>query len=329
MSGATARWRALGTDVHVVVHDGDLASATAAVETVIRDVSAAYSRFRADSEISRLNGSGGRRTRVSALFMRALEAALHGALATDGLVDPTVGRAMRAIGYDADFDVVVGRTSTPVVHLATVPGWRAIDFDRSTQTVRLPAGVELDFGSTGKALAADMAAHAAFQSLGRTGGVLVSIGGDVAMVGQAPERGWRILAAESSTAFADSDGDVVALTSGAVATSSTTVRRWNRDTIALHHIIDPRTGAPSDGPWRTVSVVAADCVDANIAATAAMVLGHRARPWLEERRLAARLVANDGHVERVAGWPAPDDARLAFRSSQARGAVAPLPGSAS
>jgi thiamine biosynthesis lipoprotein len=72
----------------------------------------------------------------------------------------------------------------------------------------------------------------------------------------------------------------------------------------MHHIIDPGTGAPVESMWRTVSVAAATCVDANIASTAALVRGSSCVARLAESGLPARLVAQDGRVLRVAGWPA-------------------------
>jgi thiamine biosynthesis lipoprotein len=299
-----ARWRALGSDVHVIAEGGDLEPATAAVERILLDVDRTYSRFRPDSELSGLND---RRSamRVGPLMARAIEAALRGAQATDGLVDPTVGRAMRAIGYDGDFGAFRDVDRGPIVRLVPVPGWQAIDYRAAARTVRLRPGVELDFGSTGKALAADLAAAAALAALGPEAGVLVSLGGDVAIAGRSPEGGWRILAADSSATAPDTDGEVIALSDGAIATSSTTVRRWTRGETSVHHIVDPRTGAPAESPWRTASVVAATCVDANIAATAAILLGDAAPGWLAARGLAARLVTVDGRIERVAGWPSP------------------------
>jgi thiamine biosynthesis lipoprotein len=91
-----------------------------------------------------------------------------------------------------------------------------------------------------------------------------------------------------------------------VATSSTTVRRWTRGRTILHHIIDPERGLPTDGPWRTVTVVAANCVAANTASTAAIVQGERAIDWLKERRLPARLVENDGTIHYLGPWPDPN-----------------------
>jgi thiamine biosynthesis lipoprotein len=185
-----------------------------------------------------------------------------------------------------------------------VPGWQAIRFDRRSRTVLLPPGVELDLGSTGKALAADLAATAALAAAGG-GGVLVSLGGDIGTAGNAPAGGWRILVAEDSRMKPDSDGDVICLPSGGVATSSTTVRRWTRGGVVLHHIIDPQTSLPATGPFRTVTVAAATCLDANIASTAAIVRGESAVDWLTARRLPARLVENDGTIHYIGRWPDP------------------------
>jgi thiamine biosynthesis lipoprotein len=215
---------------------------------------------------------------------------------------------MRAIGYDADFDHVRNPAGPIELRLEPIPGWQSVDFSAARSEVRLRRGVELDLGSTGKALASDLATAAALAAIrtGRgpdRGGALVSLGGDIAVGGTAPAGGWRILIAEDSETPADAAGEVVAIQTGAIATSSTTVRRWQRGERTLHHLIDPRTGGPVDSPWRTASVVAATCVDANTAATAAIVMGARAIAWLEAARLPARLVALDGTVTRLNGWP--------------------------
>jgi thiamine biosynthesis lipoprotein len=210
---------------------------------------------------------------------------------------------MRAVGYDEDFSRVATRSAPLRVVLAPIPGWQAVRLDERTRTVRIPAGVELDLGSTGKALAADLAAAAAFEGCDR-GGILVSLGGDIATAGRPPAGGWRVLMAEDATTPAESDGEVVSIAAGALATSSTTVRRWQgADGVLRHHLIDPATGAPTQGPWRTVSIAADACVDANAAATATIVLGDAGLAWLESTGLPGRLVANDGAVVRVGGWP--------------------------
>ena len=295
-------WRALGTGVHVLVTGGDMAAASAAVRGVLSKVDLAYSRFRPDSELSQINADGGGTRRVSPLLAAAIATSLRAAALTDGWVDPTVGRAMRAVGYDDDFDRVRTRTEPISIRLEPIPGWRAIQFDSRARTIGVPKGVEIDLGSTGKALASDLAAAAALAAMGQ-GGVLVSLGGDIAMAGDVPAGGWRILVAEDSDTPPASDGEVIALRHGAIATSSTTVRTWRRGEIALHHLIDPHTGVSVESPWRTASVVAATCVDANTAATAAIVRGASAPEWLDGLGLAARLVGITGDVHRIGSWP--------------------------
>jgi thiamine biosynthesis lipoprotein ApbE len=301
---ATASWRAIGTGVRLVVHDGDLVSARRAVESVLDAVDRTYSRFRGDSEIVALNARAGQRIQISPLLASAIAAGLRAARLTDGAVDPTVGRAMRAIGYDTDFDLVRDDRGPIELRLEPIPGWQAVDLSVGRREILVRRGVELDLGSTGKALAADLAAAAAIEASGR-GGFLVSLGGDIAVRGTAPEGGWRILVAEDSETPTDSEGEVIAIDTGAVATSSTTVRRWRRGNRALHHLIDPRTGGPVLSPWRTASVVAATCADANTGATAAIVMGEAAIAWLEATGLAARLVATNGSITRIGTWPEP------------------------
>jgi thiamine biosynthesis lipoprotein len=289
----TARWPALGTTASVVVTDpGALAAARAAVEAELAAIDLACSRFRADSGLSRLNAGAGRPVRVDALLLEAIEVALRAAALTGGIVDPTIGRALILAGYDRDFAALApARTRIRAVR---VEGWRVVEVDRGRSEVRVPRGVSLDLGATAKALAADRAAAAAAP------GVLVNLGGDIAVAGPAPQGGWPVRVADHHLAPADAPAQIVALSCGGLATSSTTVRRWGP---SAHHIIDPRTGRPAESRWRTVSVAAASCVDANVASTAAIVIGHEAPGWLEARRLPARLVAHDGEVVTVAGWP--------------------------
>lgn len=306
-AGARRSWPALGTTCTVLVTDGaTLEAACATVAAVLELADGTYSRFRTDSELSRLNGAG-RPTIVSPLLAEALEAALRAARLTDGAVDPTVGRAMRALGYGADFATLAGRDVPFELRLEAVPGWQVVGCERDTRRVTLPRGVELDLGSVGKALAADHAAAAAHQAT--EAGVLVSLGGDIATAGTAPAPGWPILVADDSGAPADGPGEVVRITGGAIATSSTTVRRWTQDGVQRHHLVDPATGRPAVSPWRTATVAAGSCVDANTVATAAIVKADRAPDWLAAVGLPTRLVAADGRVLRLNGWP--DEATVA------------------
>jgi FAD:protein FMN transferase len=292
-------FEALGTTVFVDAL-GDLEAAMRAVRAELAEIDAACSRFRPDSDLSRVNDGHGRFVEVSRLFVDALRIALEAAVTSGGAVDPTVGEALRVQGYDRDF-ADVERTGPPVLHVGKVPGWRVVNIDAAHMRVRVPVGVRLDLGATAKGLAADRAARRASAACGC--GVLVSLGGDIAVAGAAPADGWLVGVADSHrTAFADADQAVV-LWSGGLATSSVTVRRWHRGDEVRHHVIDPSTGSSTDGCWRTVSVAAPSCVAANVCSTAAIVLGEHAAGWLITQRHPARLVADNGDVLRLNGWP--------------------------
>jgi thiamine biosynthesis lipoprotein ApbE len=295
--------RALGGSLRVIVtRPGSLRAAKAAVDEVVAAMDLAASRFRDDSELSRLNASPERDMTVSPLLAQAIAAALRAAELSGGAVDPTVGSAVRLAGYDTDFAQVPADGDRIHLYAERVPGWRAVRFDRTSRTVRVPRGVEIDLGATAKALTSDLAAAAASKAIGGVG-VLVSLGGDIAVAGEAPAEGWSIQTSDDSAAPIDETEEAINISSGGIATSSTSVRRWTRGGVVLHHIIDPATGLPADTCWRTVSVVAATCVDANIASTAAIVMSRSAISWLEAGRLPARLVDLSGNVHRVAGWP--------------------------
>ena len=160
----------------------------------------------------------------------------------------------------------------------------------------------MDLGATAKAWCADRAARTAADVTGT--GVVVGLGGDLSVAGDVPQRGWQVrIADDHRSRFDEPGGPTVSIFGGGVASSGTSVRRWSRGAHALHHIVDPSTSCSAADWWRTVSVAAASCTDANIASTAAIVLGGAAPAWLDERRLPARLVRADGDVVVVGGWP--------------------------
>ncbi len=303
---ASASWPALGTGVQVTVTDGSqLAVAREMLAADLTAVDLACSRFRPDSEIVALDRVGAEPAEVSPLLAEAIAVALRAARLTDGDVDPTVGAAMNAVGYDRDFALVPREGPAVKLTVRTIPGWRQVEFDEQARLLRLPPGVRLDLGATAKAWAADRAAARIAASTGC--GVLVSLGGDVAVSGQPPGGGWRIRVQDISGRPEDpptGPSAVVAIRAGGLATSSTAARRWRRGGDVLHHILDPRTGLPAAPVWRTVSVAAATCTDANIASTAAIIRGRAAPAWLTELGLPARLVDEAGRVHTVGGWPA-------------------------
>jgi thiamine biosynthesis lipoprotein len=305
---AAASWRALGTLVHLVVTEPScLPAARSLLEADLAAVDLACSRFRADSEISALQITGQTTSdtkgqQVSPLLAEAIAVALRAAELTDGDVDPTIGAAMSAIGYDRDFEQIQSTGPTSKITVRTVPGWREVRLEGRTLT--MPAGVQLDLGATAKAWAADRSAARIARQAGC--GVLVSLGGDIAVAGPAPEGGWRIRVQDVTGAPDETpEGPyaLIAIRDGGLATSSTKARRWQRGGDVLHHILDPRTGLPAEPVWRTVSVAAGTCADANAASTAAVIRGRAALGWLARLGLPARLVDASGVVFTVAGWP--------------------------
>jgi len=303
MSTGSETFAALGTTAQVVVTDRRrLSSAVAMLHALVTEVDLACSRFRLDSEITWLHASAGAACAVSPLLYAALDVAMSAAERTDGLVDPTVGDAVRRLGYDRDFADLVLDDPRAVPSGIPAPGWWRVQLDPATLRVVVPRGVSVDLGATAKAFAADRGASSIARATGC--GVMVNLGGDLAVAGDPPVGGWRITVGDDHAATDPTHDPTVTVRSGGLATSSTTCRTWRRAGRTLHHIVDPRTGESPVPLWRTVSVAAVSCVDANAAATAAIVLGASAPDWLAERNLPARLVHEDGHVHPVAGWPA-------------------------
>ena len=297
---------ALGTFASLLVTDRcslELAYGLLAGELLAVDM--ACSRFRTDSELWRVNHAHGHPVGISPLLTQALATALTAARITDGDVDPTCGQSLVRLGYDRDFAQARRDTTALAAPPAPAAGWQTVELDTQRRTVRVPDAVMLDLGATAKALAADRAAARIHSAVGC--GVLVNLGGDIRVAGDPPAGGWRvgILDDPASAPAAHSEpSQAVIITGGGLATSSTGARAWRRGRTRMHHIVAPGTGRPADSCWRTVSVAAATCVDANTASTAAILRGERAPQWLDELRLPARLVRHDGTTVIVGGWPA-------------------------
>jgi thiamine biosynthesis lipoprotein len=301
-----SRFQALGTYGELLL-DGRpdaLGTAVRILQDELAGIDLAGSRFRDDSELMAVNAAAGRTVAVSPLFAEAVRTALAAAEQTGGDVDPLLGGALAAVGYDADYEALPA--DGPAAAPAPPPrdAWRRIEL--AAGTVRIPAGTALDLGATAKALAVDRAATAI--AAATAAGVLVNVGGDLAAAGPLPPAGWPVRLTDDSTRedvrTPGRTGPVIRLHGGGLATSSTAVRRWRRAGRSYHHVLDPRTGLPVEPVWRTVTVTAASCVDANTASTAAVVRGRGSPEWLAGLGLPSRLVDAAGAVHRVAGWPA-------------------------
>jgi thiamine biosynthesis lipoprotein len=284
----------------VVTEPAALALAVTITKATIAAVDDACSRFRSDSELSRLAGRLPEGAEVSPVLQELIRGALDAARWTDGDVDPTLGNDLRRLGYDQDIarmrkqdvgkvDIEVLRTSERSI------GWRRIQLDGSTLTV--PEGFALDLGATAKAITADRAASKVAATLGC--GVLVSIGGDIATSGASPFD-WEIVVQDTPQDAAQQ----VSLQSGfSMATSSTQKRRWVSGGQPRHHILDPRFGVPAETVWRTASVAAETCLQANAFSTASIVRGRTAPAWLRASEISARLVGQDGRIVTTGSWP--------------------------
>jgi len=293
MTGTTYRFELWTTSAAVVVTDpATLGTAVDVVRAGLDRVELACSRFRPDSELAGLTPGT---HRLSPLLADLVGTALDAAEASSGLVDPTVGSTLRALGYDRSIELLPG-DGAPVSLVHHVPGWRRVHL--YGDKLELPLGVELDLGATAKARAADLTARAAAEATGA--GVLVEVGGDIATAGPAPVDGWQVLVQDSPD---DPAGRFTLAAGWAVATSSTVRRAWRRGGVRLHHIVDPRTAAPAAPVWRSATVAAPSCAEANTASTAAVVLGRDAAAWLADRGYTARLVDQQHRVVRVGAWP--------------------------
>lgn len=240
---------AMGSRAHLI-GIGDAVSWLRA-RSRIDELESRWSRFRAGSEISLVNSRDGLATVVSgdtSLLIRRSVAAWR---RTGGLFDPTVLRALITTGYDRDLRAI-GHPRGSLGH-DPAPGCSDIAVDPLTGVVFLPHGVGLDPGGIGKGLAADLVATEAVA--GGAGGMLVSIGGDLRVAGSPPAQGWEI----------EIDHHVgpparINLRAGGLATSSVLRRRWETTDGPAHHVIDPRTGAPSGGSTAAVGAVAVSVV---------------------------------------------------------------------
>jgi thiamine biosynthesis lipoprotein len=251
------------------------------------------SRFRNDSELSRLNRSAGRDVPVSPVLWDVIDAAIEAARATRGIVRPTVLEAMVAAGYDRTWESIRSGPAAGVAEASPAPDWRRIERNPESHSVRLPEGVSLDLGGIGKGWAADRAAR----RLRRLSPALVDAGGDIAVSGpMAGGEPWPIGVADPRR-----EGEIIGLLEircGGVATSGRDQKRWRQGDVWRHHLIDPRTGLPAETDVLTATAVARTAQEAEMAAKTVAILGQRdGLLWIEARpSMGALIVLDDGRV---------------------------------
>jgi len=304
---ARRQFRAMGTAVTVVLPGREVAAARI-VEELFAAWEAVLSRFRPESELSRLRASAGRPVAASPLMLEVVETAVRAARATDGIFDPTLEPNLRALGYDRTFDDVAPDGPLPVL---PGPGgaWRRIEVDRLAGTIRLPAGSAIDLGGIAKGMAVD----AALEALGGQGvaAAIVEAGGDLAVTGLPPdEQAWNV-ALEIPSGRRE-----VAIARGGLATSGISRRTWQRGGSEHHHLVDPRTGESARNELWAVSAASISCAQAEVAAKVAFVLGRaEGTRFLLRTGISALLVDRDGGETFVGTW------------AEAPAAASPVPGS--
>jgi len=288
-------FRSMGTNITVLTPRDDARADASAIETLFAEWDRQLSRFRPDSDLARLNAAAGAPHRVGDLLLHATTTAIAAAAATDGLFDPLLGRRMEGLGYDMTFDALPPDAMGGPLHAWRPDEWRRIAVDQEHRMVTLPAGGGLDLGGIAKGMAVD-AALARLVDCGLSFAA-VNAGGDLAVHGEPPdERGWEI-------AIEGCVPRQVSLRSGALATSSVERRRWQINGRPRHHLLDPRTGMPATTGVRSVSVGAATCQQAEVAAKAALLLGPAAgSEFLLWRGMSGLLVTDAGDALRIGAW---------------------------
>ncbi len=295
---ARERFHAMGTTVSLLLPEARAGDGRRAVQALFEEWEETLSRFRPDSELSRLNRSAGTTVAVSPLLYHVLQTALSAAEATGGAYDPTLQRQIAELGYDRTFDDLIttledgGSLPERVTAEAARPrpggGWRRIRLDRERGRVTLPEDVGVDFGGIAKGLAVD-------ESLVRLKligieAAMVNAGGDLAVRGLPPQADcWPVVVQGIGRAW------TIPLRNGAIATSGVARRHWRRGGSERHHLLDPETGMPAASAMWAVTAVAGVCGQAEVAAKTAFIRGPvGGRAFLESHGLAGLLVRSDG-----------------------------------
>lgn len=319
-------WRAMGTDVEVILNGGD-ESLLDLAQARIEDLESRWSRFRASSELESLNHLPDRRVILSRESYEIIELAVAASLSTKGAFDPTVYDAIRSAGYLSDFE---GGLDTPAASDGSdsdraalpldttsakpAPGCGSIILDPIVRSVMLPEGVHIDLGGIGKGRAADLVAMELMSAGAR--GVCISLGGDLRVIGEAPPIDSSALPADADESpenagatsswtigVQDSPGLVIALASGGVATSARTRRIWSSGGETRHHLIDPRSGQPSQGSGRSVTVIAKDATSAEVLAKALYFLDPKeGAEVLNAHNATGVIIDDDGQAHPLSGF---------------------------
>jgi thiamine biosynthesis lipoprotein len=297
---AEARFQVTGTDAHLIAFDPPDHWELAARQ-ILDEVDARWSRFHADSELSRLNATG-ELAPASQLTFALIEAAANAYVVTGGRFDATVLGALLAAGYDRDFAEL--RERGPIAMQPARPAsWASVEIDRATGWVVLHDDVSIDLGGIAKGFAADLVANELL-ALGAAA-VLVDLGGDVRTTARPDGVAWKIAVDDPWSPHGVMAN--VALGDGAIATCTGMARRWavttERGDVFAHHLIDPATGLPAESDVIAATVVTTEAVWAAPLAKAAFIAGAREGvAVLEELGLGAVVLTETGRKYETSRW---------------------------
>jgi thiamine biosynthesis lipoprotein len=287
----------MGTTISVLLPEEQGELGLRIVRTLFTEWEQTLSRFLPESELSRLNQQAGIPLAVSDLLYHVLATALTAAQATEGVYDPAMLDQLERLGYDRSFDDLPAVGFEPIVPGEPGGGWRGIRVNPIYRYVALPVGIKLDFGGIAKGMAVDAALEQLRQSGIRS--ALVNAGGDLAVLGLPPAMEQWQVAVPGREGFW-----TIPLRQGAVATSGIAHRHWWQGQTLQHHLLDPRTGLPAQSDLWSVTVVADQCEQAEVAAKVAFILGsQQGADFLRKQRIAGLLVCEDGRWEAVEPWP--------------------------
>jgi thiamine biosynthesis lipoprotein len=290
-------FRAMGTTISLLLPESQAALGVRIVRSLFNEWEQVLSRFLPNSELSQLNARAGTPMAVSDLLYTVLATALTSAQATQGVYDPALLDQLVRVGYDRTFDDLPAVRFDPIIPGEPGGRWRGIKVDPIHRRVTLPAGIKLDFGGIAKGMAVDAALEHLRQNEIRT--ALVNAGGDLAVLGLPPNaEQWPITVPGREQLW------TIPLHHGAVATSGIAHRHWWQGNTLRHHLLDPRTGLPAQSDLWSVTVVADRCVQAEVTAKVAFILGSKqGAEFLRRHHIAGLLVHEDGAWQIVEPWP--------------------------
>jgi thiamine biosynthesis lipoprotein len=288
---------AMNTDVVLLAqgNPAEMAEAFSRAEALVRAYEVRFTRFNPSSELSQLNAKAGSWFQASDEMFEVLSLAQCYAAATDGLFNPAVLPAMIRIGYDRSLELVRQYGAAPSSEAPKpAPDFSAVELDADRQRVILPSGMQLDLGGIAKGWIAEQAARLLAEI---ASACAVNAGGDMALIGLPPgQPAWEIELEDPRNPQATLG--ILNVTAGGVATSSIGKRRWHQSGLEQHHLIDPRSGAPAEAEWLSVTTVAGRAVTAEVYAKALLLAGPRraAEMLLLEPDLRYVAAGKDGEI---------------------------------